>query len=713
MALTATSQTIISCTNFFFLNCAYTESFANSLHFKCKHVLQSGDPHYFLQEIKALCVSDTSFMGKHLTDTHVLQKLMLAPWHRAVETMLEQQILQDDSLSVEMQLLKGRVEWLQRQDSHSCNVWISGHVRIYIWLKCHTDNKNASPLSIAPRASLCVSELALPDIKQTLLQMCESNDQNTANIDRFYHLLSKGLPKRCQIRELLRFLETYCTTDILIETTFKRMIACSFCGLYSHNTKNMPFGFVLATISNMCFSVSNTSDFLQWMMQSSKNAVVASNKQLLMSFVIREFVCSAAKQMPTLRSALYRSSNWENYETETIRVMNAVRAGILEKHNNCAWDVTISNSLEDVNVHVLANTDKRRSKHMHRQISLTSVIKIFGTLKSKRNTMFIALPISEQYSIQQMLNSLSKTISAGARGIMQRMRSAGASVKVMCIVKLCLKGLHSNTTLKNIRAILFALLQQDVMQYALFELEFKSMVSELSTRVYSLPQHVFEKQTIALDKAWQPCGGIQKSIQAGMFIVCTACGQVKTSIASVLKSNKKKPQISVPHIASCKLAVDVESNQLVCEETIHPKQSSKQTIDCRIHNLCILNLSGKALMHKNKMYTLCISCACSMQMSEDMSMMCVACKSKHVQRNHCSVCLKSHNQMSNIFCVNETYENVMQLISICQTCRSHVLKRMLSGLCTLSELRKKHQNVQINRQLMLPGICKSLSRKRI
>ena len=257
-------------------------------------IKHSCDVLLLLEKLGEMCQAGTfrGFSGQEA------ETVLVGKWKEACSILCRR----TNADSLEARLLRLRVEWMQHLGTHAARIWATAHVRMAMWTIGGCKDEPA-PVRVHPRADMCISTNLLPDTREYLLQLpLFQTSQIKLPIGgskcKLTHLLNKCLPKRCQIRELTRFLSEYCLSDSTVRCLFKRMVFCSFCGMYAHCTTTPPFGIVVSLCTTLLFQDSDALDIAHWIKATGCCNKGDNGNQLVCLHVLREYLCVCVSTQP-------------------------------------------------------------------------------------------------------------------------------------------------------------------------------------------------------------------------------------------------------------------------------------------------------------------------------------------------------------------------------------------------------------------------------
>lgn len=693
-----------------------------------------------------------------------LQMLVVGEWRRAV-LILATGVSGEGAAP---RLLGQRVAWLTEASacgvaaSHACHVWLTAHIRCHLWLTAH-GNTQEVPVAIQPHANMCLHERCIPDIRQELINLDYDNQSRFAG-SKIFHLLSKGLPKRCQIRELSRFLVDYMKSDVVCRVAFTRMLVCSLAGLWQHCRHRAPFPVMVALVSALIYSPSASTTFVEWLdakvaptedTTSTKRGSKSQGKQQtshrhqgICFFIIREFICVAVASVPTLRAMLYNELEWKGFETESLEQMELVRENIYADFTShlasgeeaAPWRLNAASWSLQPRSYTKRQGNRPRSQSMNNRMGIANLLKVFTSLREQHIKKAMCSKWGSMMVLQKAVVQCIWNIPSGAVGLIPRLQLANFTQSSLMVVNEVLSVCQANGALKRVQQLMQSLLEESIWEYSVVEQELHIAEAQLRVAVYPLPQHHMEAQTIALNEAWQCVGGITGCAHCGVFMFCLSCGDIKSALSTPVNPNKRK--FTMPNIASVRVAVNDDEDMLVCEKahgnnnnsrlqkvlgrpmfgtcleepTLGPGRIVPSTFDsvvaslrCNQQGVAVVPMCGNLVWHANKLYTLCISCARIMVMEPGLHRECHWCKkaatkAKLEEERRCGICRLAKPVHRWVWCTGETVRSVIQRLPLCNGC-SNITARSFNN-CVVADkgtLIQKYDSHVIHQQLRLPG----------
>ncbi len=158
------------------------------------------------------------------------------------------------------------------------------------------------PSGAEPDFDAVVFSGSLRDLSTALIN-CNFWTTSPRTVHPMYHLLSKALPMRCQVRSLVETLRTYMGKDPAIRHMLLRIVQCSLLGNYEHVTVRPTF--------QQRMRVYGMSDVAPWC--------------ILIFFSLKEYIIDLMHYNPSMAAVVRRRYNWFKFEVTIIDTMDELR----------------------------------------------------------------------------------------------------------------------------------------------------------------------------------------------------------------------------------------------------------------------------------------------------------------------------------------------------------------------------------------------------
>ena len=533
------------------------------------------------------------------------------------------------------------------------------------------------------------------------------------------HVLSKGLPQRCQIRNMREILNKYSRKhDIVYEFIFA-CLKCSLLGMYESCTTRPSLAVRIRLYRK--FNSISKAELLQWML---------GDHQQLLFYVIKEFLIFGVRDIPSIYAEIERRYYWDKFEQCVNKAMNTVRANI-EDSDQIMHFKGIEAQLVAINkqqVHHLF----RPSRHLFANVVITECERIDDsnfvdylrkdTDKSNKQLMYemaVRVEISEKTefdwlkyfnvseTVIKKMNQIQDTyIVDGTKGPLKTFLSSPNRHDFECVRDLC----------------------------EVFDRKF-------NVRIFTLPKHLYIAQCKALRRKHRIANGVKMPDRVGETFACLECKQFKGFItkrergkivnlfayghSKVLiddetmqfycgkrsdKVDSKKRNQIIPEYSSF---IDVNVDELVKANNIrNRKRIAKETRKelrnkvCSKTPLVKLNMLGVLLEFYGKMFMYCPTCANFME---------VTCENYTKDGIYCGCCLQHGKLYTSVSCEwckickgNESWspitvidEDKEKSIYLCNGCLKPWIRNAETTL-TLDTIRKGLE--QRWKRLQHPGL---------
>ena len=517
-----------------------------------------------------------------------------------------------------------------------------------------TDYGNKAPIQIyEPKTSFIFHQGLIPNVINCITE-CSFWSDVRCKTNPIVHILSKGLPQRCQIRNMREILNKYSRKHEIVYNFILSCLKCSLLGMYKTCLKRPKLKVRIRlhrTFNNM-----SKIDMLQWML---------GEHQQLLFYVIKEFLIFGVRDIPSIYDEIERRYHWDKFEKCVNDAMNMVRGLIVDderimnfkgiesllisknkqqvhhlfrptKHSFCNVVIDESNKIDDSNFvdYIRKETDESNLSLMYKMAIRVPVSKIteFGWLKYFK--------ISEQ--VIKKMNQLQDMYNIdGTKGCLKSFLGELTRYEFECVRDIC-----------------------------------EAFNRKFHIRIFSLPTHIYIQQCKALRRKYSVPNGEPMKEKIGKTFVCFQCKQFKGFItkqergkihnlyayghSKILiddetmkfycgkrteKVDSKKRNQHVPEYSSF-IDVDLEKIKKANDtrnRKRHAKEKRKELKNkvCSQTELISLNLTGVMLEFYGNLYMICPSCANYMQVT-----------SEHFTENgmYCGCCLQNGKLYTDVFC---------------------------------------------------------------
>jgi hypothetical protein len=600
---------------------------------------------------------------------------------------------------------------------YTVSVWLSCHARLWLQLESGGEASNYAN----PSCRFAITPNLLPECKSKLINLRFNGAvEVTAKEDMMTHLLNKGLPKRCQIRELSRFMREYMSSNPELCIMVNRMMLLSLCGLYPHCRKHAPFWAMKLLICRLHYT----------------NTPMLHEGQTVWLFVIREYIIYAVRNIPPLRSYLCKHIKWSKFENYIISSMDTIRCLWSTAFGNTGHSDSLETQLGAINKFFsLANLSLRdriqqlRLEYCRCMVSqnttaltISRLVKLITTIVDK-HLSFIAQGDGSQHQhcgapnnsidlLQLHKTAFSVLDAYGAdNDMMQRLVGIGLTPPEMDIIASLMRMIQCKDNIANAGVLVNKLLSTSIQNTIIFQHELRQTLIKSNVMLVSLPTHVKAQQLKSISTNEMNPPTITSSVCMGMAIFCLSCREMKSmvvphkphldslsdrcnkSIMHHATTQPNKHQTNHTNHGSTKIIVDADTNTLHCDNMCSEDTEQAQaqllinkpnTIESRVtkmycstDSIRAVNLIGKALFIHNQIYILCVNCARITTYNNNCMNLCSLCDTmdqmKHGNKR-CSVCdTNLSNQQNDIVVSPPLKGDIVQVVVVCDECKQHLV----------------------------------------
>jgi hypothetical protein len=618
--------------------------------------------------------------------------------------------LLESPASYEMQLLRFRISALELVGkslasgmfyAFNCtlslqqqiSMWLSAHIPMHVWCASHShtgdtidkasDTVTHSPVIRHPTMKLSVGVHILPPMLDTVNDLDFYNTMHTGTsamrktTNCLYHVLSKALPRRCQIRELSRFIRRYAEAYPQVTMLIDRMAIISILGLYptrmvftdrmqgtGYETRpdDAPesaahicdFRTMLEVCAKYYTKPQGTADNTgsnSYFAENSTTSPRGVSKQPLLLFMIQQLLMYQVQLVPALWVNLNNNCEWTSVRESVDRVASQIRAKLVV---HSPFELCIVDFVSNI----ISARDRTRfsTTQVHRRSLRCTIGNILDVYKTQVNSMSSS---ADLHSIYSTMSSVSND-DAGAMGTLDRLNGR-TRTHVSSILRSC----HGSAE-EGLYNSLLLLKQDSVDDYHTAMHVFMTLYADLSISVYQLPDTIWAKQLMAIDSKWERLGGIKSNPQASTLLVCTGCHKVKVDYhAHRGYVNKGTRALQTAPITGCVyVTVDEDNNRLMCNSykkkvannftdqrvaSISATFKNTTMLHCGSFALSRIHLVGNAVWVNDVQYSICTGCACITEIctqDNNTHITCPSCTHTHTQTRGytrsptcmCSVC---------------------------------------------------------------------------
>ena len=444
------------------------------------------------------------------------------------------------------------------------------------------------------------------------------------------HVLSKGLPQRCQIRNMREILNKYSRKHEMVYEFIFACLKCSLLGMYKTCMVRPPLNIRIRLYRK--FNTISKAELLQWML---------GDHQQLLFYVIKEFLIFGVRDIPSIYAEIERRYYWDKFEQCVNKAMNTVRSNI-EDNEGIMHFRGIENQLVAINkqqVHHLF----RPTRHLFCNVVLGECERIDDThfvdylrkeMKDEdRNLMYemaVRVPLTDRTEFEWLKyfnvseNTIKKIVQIqetyildGTKGPLKTFLSSLSRYEFECVRDLC-----------------------------------EAFDRKFNIRIFTLPVHTYIQQCKALRRKHGVDNGHPMPDSVGETFICMECKQFKGFItkkergkivnlfayghSKVLindetmelycgkrsdKVDSKKRNQVIPEYSSF---VDVNIDEIMSANDIRNRKRMAKEARKELRNhvcsktpLVRLNMVGVLLEFYGKMYMICPTCANFMEVTSE------------------------------------------------------------------------------------------------
>ena len=631
-------------------------------------------------------------------------------------------------------------------------VWLSCHARL--WLQLASGEGVASDYA-KPSCRFAVTPNILPECKSKLINLRFNGAVDvTVKEDMMTHLLNKGLPKRCQIRELSRFMKEYMNSNPELCIMVNRMMLLSLCGLYPHCRKGAPFWAMKLLICRLYYT----------------NDPMIHEGQTVWLFVIREYIIYAVRNIPPLRSYLCKHIKWSKFENYIISSMDTIRglwttmlSDMGHCHNSDTQLSAINKFFSLANLSLKDRMQQLRLEYCRCMVSqnttaltISRLIKLITTIVDKHIST-TTMPINTTMSsisggaansgidLLQLHKFAFDTLGAfdGNNNMMKRLSTVGLTLPEMDIVASLMRMIQCKDNIANAAVLINQLLAISIQNTIIFQHELRQTLLKSNVMVVSLPTHVKSKQLKSIANLSNNGTNtspptVASSVCTGMAIFCLSCKEMKSmivphkrhldslsdrcnrSIGYYAATQPHKSQMGHTNHGSTKIIVDADTNTLHCdnmcaEDTEHTQllinkpntiESKVTKMYCSTDSIRAVNLIGKALFIHNQIYILCVNCARITTYNNNCMNLCSLCDAiqhaKHAAKV-CAVCGTCVSTQPNEIVVSPPLKgDIVKLTIVCDECKQHLAsdKNNNQGILSMKQCIKLVEDSKMREKIV-------------
>ena len=431
------------------------------------------------------------------------------------------------------------------------------------------------------------------------------------------HLLRKAFPKRCQIRELLRFVSQYWHEDIEIEWYIRCATFCSLGGFYRHhNMAGVPNIESRRALYSLCFG-SGPGSLESWMSLDSKTGEL-HDIQCTLLLVLQDNAISTMGALPSHTFTSCDAIGWSAF-------IELVSSAIATAHAN-------------FDKHRVLHCGKGGARGDNRRIIIGFGNMFFCPNDEdelhcwiKNHTAAGNTHTDWRRSVEQcgVLSTAGARIypDRGYSGWGERSRmwhfltrvSVATGIKYPHVEGWLKRGFgnaqHRHDALRPIARAH----PEEFAQFCVMLVAFRARQEIIW---YTLPKRIMEQQHRAIVNRFSSCPILPS--YAGSVALCLYCGSVKNPAAMCFKGRARTPAegrtrgYKAPGNGAGAIVFDDDDSCLRCNAATRPNPVGKEngsdkkitTALCRSSRILHIGLIGRLVNFRGSCYLLCTVCGC-------------------------------------------------------------------------------------------------------
>lgn len=534
-----------------------------------------------------------------------------------------------------------------------------------------TDYGDGAPINNhMPDHNNVFHEGKLPDVLHYIVD-CSFFSDNRQKNNPIVHLLSKALPQRCTIRNLIQILSSYCRSHEDVYDFIIGCLKCSLLGLYKDASVRPKYKTRIKIMKKI--NETNKAVMLQWMMK---------DHQQLLFYIIKEFLIFGVKQIPSIYEEINQRYYWDKFEACVIEAMNIVR-----QFENESDDILEFKGIE----YKLISINKQQVHHLYRpkRHSFANVVITECEKQDDNNCIdYIQKDFPVEYTdiMYQMAIRTPLNMDLPIQWL-EYFNVSSMTRKKFSTIQEIYNQEGSKSSLKNLLSSISRYEFEALRQFCIV------FNRKRNVRVFLLPSHIYIQQYIALKRKYSIPNGQPIPEEYGKTYFCFRCKQFKGFINTI---NNKGKRINLYAYGHSKILVEDDDMKLYCGKRCDKVDAKKRHnnlqeyssfIDldnkekqdiinnrtkkriakekkkelrnevCAETELCSINLLGVLLQFYDAMYTICPICGNFMQFN-----------SKYFNKDgfYCGCCIEHGKLYTNINCEwckisrgNETWNPIL------------------------------------------------------
>ena len=489
----------------------------------------------------------------------------------------------------------------------------------------------------------------LPNFVRKIIQTCFLPAKaTTRTIDPIAHILHKAWPMRCSVRNFSDIVSMYILESDEVYLFLLQILHASMIGVYSSNVKaNMQLRLLM--YRHYVHSPITREHLSQW---------VKNNNHLLLFIAIKEYMVFAIQTTPGISRVLCDVYNWRAFISDVTKQGNAVRTA-LNKHVGCP-----------VKMFQAALQALSTSRCFKCPAALSNHSKVAEQLITVVRQCYLPHEDIYKYPLRTLIYRKIEPLVRQNVSFLTIATAFGIDEKLATFLN---DAIHSGADNNSLKALKKHHMTDIVKSVVVHELMHAWLLC-FQLQTTDLPAHITRMQRECTVKPVKH-----------FVCICTCCRQLREFVV-----DQKTAGGNAWARGHQKVLFDDNTGDIFCGRRVEksstlkcaPAKSSSATISrsfwksqqthmCGYSPLLRIKLLGKMLFLFGKMYVLCPSCMCVMQVRESQyfgdCMRCTHCTYKHniPADSLCFHCHKSSEDQSTM----STVALCTNIVHVCQTCK--------------------------------------------
>lgn len=173
----------------------------------------------------------------------------------------------------------------------------------------------------------------LPALMHLVLQCCFWSDNSKKSIP-IVHILTKGVPKRCQVRSLIDIIDKKQQEDRSLMNFVLDIFNCFSLGGYQHSSVRPAFELRKRIYSNLIFD-KKAKNNLRLLFKKKKTVIEIKRGRRVpkevyenantVTLAVREYLCICVRRVPALYEVLVERCGWKSFEKDVFQSADRAR----------------------------------------------------------------------------------------------------------------------------------------------------------------------------------------------------------------------------------------------------------------------------------------------------------------------------------------------------------------------------------------------------